>query len=64
MSWEDTGGDGKCYTAADGCPETTAVTFLGFRTQITPCNAAWAVPGTALFGLIVAAAGLVVLKRR
>jgi hypothetical protein len=61
MSWQ---GDGGCVTNVGGCPDPTPVTFMGFSTPITRCNASSVVPGLALVGMIVAAGGLVVLKRR
>ena len=61
VSWQ---GTGDCLTAVEDCPVATAVTFLGVETPITSCNAGWAVPGLALFGMVVAAGGIVMLKRQ
>lgn len=63
VTWRETP-TSQCYTSVDQCAEPTAVALLGFRSPITPCNAKWTVPGVGFLGMIVAAAGLVVLKRQ
>jgi len=52
-----------CVKSADGC-SATAVTFLGVDTPITACNARSVVSGFGLAGAMLAAVGVVVLRRK
>jgi hypothetical protein len=64
-SWLPTGGTlpADCVSGHDGC-DATAVTFLGFDTPITACNARSVVSGFGLAGAMLAAVGIVVLRRK